>query len=216
MSNSNFQSKLTVETSVSGGFVCATKNNEKDPMIPIIREDTTHTQTSGDVLGPNYHLERPQASILEMANLIVQFGRHERISIMKLIRQAQVWLTGVEYDLRLQGQVGMTWEEMKLVLKRKYLPQQYQYDLFDDLTSLSSTTLIKHKAGTKNKVADMYSRVHHLILTSTAVQVLGFDSLKQDYSTYKDFKVIYEDLVAGQQTDYAEFSLYDGYHFKGT
>ncbi|KAL3504167.1 hypothetical protein ACH5RR_034008 [Cinchona calisaya] len=47
--------------------------------------------------------------------------------------------------------------------------------------------VIKHKAGTENKVADALSRVH-LILTSMAIQVVGIDSLKQDYSTCKDIK----------------------------
>ncbi|KAL3503995.1 hypothetical protein ACH5RR_033836 [Cinchona calisaya] len=60
--------------------------------------------------------------------------RKVRFIIKKFIGQIQIWWKGVEYDLRFQGQVGITWEEMKLLSKRKYLPEQY---LFDDLTSLS-------------------------------------------------------------------------------
>ena len=75
--------------------------------------------------------------------------------------------------------------------------------------------VIKHKAGVENKVADALSRVH-LILTTMAVQVIGFDSLKQDYPHCRDFKVIYEDLMAGKQAEYAGFSIHDGYLFKGT
>ncbi|KAL3504168.1 hypothetical protein ACH5RR_034009 [Cinchona calisaya] len=74
MDNSNFQSKPTAETNGSSGSGSATKNNGKNPVIPIIQEDTTHPQTGGDVLGSNQYLERPQASLLEMANQIIQSG----------------------------------------------------------------------------------------------------------------------------------------------
>ena len=54
------------------------------------------------------------------------------------------------------------------------------------------------------------------ILSSLAVQVVGFDLLKRDYPSCKDFSIIYVDLVAGQHAEYLEFSLHDGYLFKGT
>ncbi|KAL3533257.1 hypothetical protein ACH5RR_006778 [Cinchona calisaya] len=74
MDNPNFQSKPTTETNSSSGSDSATKNNGKNPVIPIIQEYTTHPQTGGDVLGPNQHLERSQASLPEMANQIIQSG----------------------------------------------------------------------------------------------------------------------------------------------
>lgn len=49
-----------------------------------------------------------------------------------------------------------------------------------------------------------------------AVQVVGFDLLKRDYPSCKDFSIIYADLVAGQHAEYFEFSLHDGYLFKDT
>lgn len=75
--------------------------------------------------------------------------------------------------------------------------------------------VIKHKTGTENKVADALSRLH-LILTAMAVQVVGFDSLKQDYSHCRDFKVINEDLMDEKQAEYANFFIHDDYLFKGT
>ncbi|KAL3513461.1 hypothetical protein ACH5RR_026178 [Cinchona calisaya] len=75
MANSNFESKPTAETKGSSGSSSATENNGKNPVIPIIHEHTTQPQTGGDVLEPNQHLERPQASLPEMANQIRQSGR---------------------------------------------------------------------------------------------------------------------------------------------
>lgn len=54
------------------------------------------------------------------------------------------------------------------------------------------------------------------ILTSMAVQVVSFDSLKHDYSNYKDFNVIYEDLMVGQHANCSSYALPGSYRFKGT
>ena len=69
-------------------------------------------------------------------------------------------------------------------------------------------------ASTKNKVVDALSQVV-FILSLMAVQVVGFDLLK-DYPSCKDFSIIYAGLVAGQHAEYLDFSLHDGYLFKGT
>ena len=53
------------------------------------------------------------------------------------------------------------------------------------------------------------------ILSSMAIQVLGFDLLKWDYNSCKDFNIIYDALAAGIAGAYPDFSLHDGYHFKG-
>ena len=45
---------------------------------------------------------------------------------------------------------------------------------------------------------------------------MGFDLLKRDYPSCKDFSIIYADLMAGQHAEYLKFSLYDSYLFKGT
>ena len=45
---------------------------------------------------------------------------------------------------------------------------------------------------------------------------MGFDLLKRDHPSSKDFNIICVDLVARQHVEYLDFSLHDGYLFKGT
>ena len=40
--------------------------------------------------------------------------------------------------------------------------------------------------------------------------------LKWDYNSCKDFNILYDALVAGIAGTYPDFSLHDGYLFKGT
>lgn len=54
------------------------------------------------------------------------------------------------------------------------------------------TFVIKHKVGIENKPADALSRAV-LIFSLMSIQVVGFASLKRDYSSYKDFSIIYFD-----------------------
>lgn len=66
---------------------------------------------------------------------------------MKLVRQAHVWCTGVENKMRDAGQPPIVHlEEMKLHLKRKYLPYNYRDELFDQLIALrqGSLTIMKY------------------------------------------------------------------------
>ena len=58
--------------------------------------------------------------------------------------------------------------------------------------------VIKHKPGFENKAADALSRVVY-VLSSMAVQVVGFDLLKRDYPYCKDFSTIHAQLLTGQQ-----------------
>ncbi|XP_060671032.1 uncharacterized protein LOC132800775 [Ziziphus jujuba] len=74
--------------------------------------------------------------------------------------------------------------------------------------------LIKHKFSAENKVADPLSKVVYL-LTSMAIQVVRFESLKRNYPSYKDFSLIHATLASGQLGEYPSFSL-DDYLFKGT
>lgn len=53
-----------------------------------------------------------------------------------------------------------------------------------------------------------------LILSSMAVQVVGFDLLKKGNFSCKDFSIIYANLMDGQHTNNSDFSLHDGYLFK--
>lgn len=75
--------------------------------------------------------------------------------------------------------------------------------------------ILKHKAGVENRAVDVLSRVVY-ILTSLAVQVTDFDQLIKDYSLCKDFSIIYSELLNGQRAQYLDFSIHDGYLFKGT
>lgn len=75
--------------------------------------------------------------------------------------------------------------------------------------------VLKHKAGVENRAVDVLSRVVY-ILTSLAVQVTDFDQLIKDYSLCKDFSIIYSELLNGQRAQYLDFSIHDGYLFKGT
>lgn len=56
---------------------------------------------------------------------------------MKLIRQVQIWWIGVEYDRQCTRQPQIVkWDDMKHKLKQKYLPCDYDDELFEQLTTL--------------------------------------------------------------------------------
>ena len=92
-------------------------------------------------------------------------------------------------------------EALKHINSQKKL--NHRHDKWASFLQLYSC-VIKHNAGTENKAADALSRVVH-ILTSMAIHVIGFDVLKRDYPTCKDFSVIYGNLQAGQRADYVVF-----------
>ena len=58
------------------------------------------------------------------------------------------------------------------------------------------TFVLKHKAKVENRATNVLSRVIY-ILTSLAVQVIGFDQLIKDYFSCKDFSIIYSELLNG-------------------
>ena len=56
---------------------------------------------------------------------------------MKLIGQAQIWWTGVEYGHRGARQPQIVkWDDTKHTLKQKYLPCNYEDELFKQITTL--------------------------------------------------------------------------------
>lgn len=73
--------------------------------------------------------------------------------------------------------------------------------------------LIPHKSGAKNKVADALSR-RNLLLGTLAVQVIGFEQLKEQYEGDPDFKEIVQRCVNGRDP-IGEFIWHDGYLFRG-
>jgi len=75
------------------------------------------------------------------------------------------------------------------------------------------TFVLKHHAGTENKVADALSR-RSLLLGSVSTQVIGFDSLKDEYETCPDFGDIYQTLRLGPSSTHSEYTLQDGYLFQ--
>jgi len=74
------------------------------------------------------------------------------------------------------------------------------------------TFVIKHKAGTQNRVADALSRRKNL-LVDMHVKVLGFDSFQKLYVSDPFFAIVIEKIQNNQQSD---FVLQDGFLFKGT
>jgi hypothetical protein len=74
------------------------------------------------------------------------------------------------------------------------------------------TFVIKHKAGTQNRVADALSRRKNL-LVDMRVKALGFDSFQKLYVSDPFFAVVIEKIQNNQQSD---FVLQDGFVFKGT
>lgn len=74
------------------------------------------------------------------------------------------------------------------------------------------TFVIKHKAGTQNRVADALSRRKNLLI-DMRIKVLGFDSFQNLYASDPFFVVVIEKIQDSQQSD---FALQDGFIFKGT
>ena len=77
------------------------------------------------------------------------------------------------------------------------------------------TCVIRHKASKENQVADALSRRKHL-LTNMSITVLGFEEIFQDYPADKDFGHIYTDLLDGEPDQHPQFSIHDGYLFRGS
>ena len=79
----------------------------------------------------------------------------------------------------------------------------------------SFTFVLKHKAGSENHAADALSQRLTLLSTSQ-VEVVGFEKIKEEYSECPDFKKIYVDLSTNNTGRHEEYILQDGYLFKGT
>jgi hypothetical protein len=72
--------------------------------------------------------------------------------------------------------------------------------------------VLKHKARTKNKVADALSRKHQLLATLT-VGVTAFTEIKQQYRNDPDFGKPYDHLSARATPALAKFTLVEGFIF---
>ena len=74
------------------------------------------------------------------------------------------------------------------------------------------TFVIRHKKGKDNVVADALSHRAH-ILTLVRVQVTGFESLKDSYSTCPDFGPIVQALEVGTSLEHRDYLRTEGYLF---
>lgn len=75
--------------------------------------------------------------------------------------------------------------------------------------------VIRHKLGTKNKMADTLSRRPHLLFVPL-VNVMGFNNLKLQYVADEDFGSTWSKLTDGEDAPISEYSLKDVYVFYGT
>ena len=75
------------------------------------------------------------------------------------------------------------------------------------------TFVLKHHAGTENKVADALSR-RALFINSISTEVVGFERIKDEYDTCPDFSETFQALKQGPSSDHSEYTLLDGYLFK--
>lgn len=73
------------------------------------------------------------------------------------------------------------------------------------------SSVLQHKSGVSNKVADALSRKHSL-LTTLSCKVTGFDILPEYYASDPTFSKVLQDLDDARGIDYM---LMNGYLFRG-
>jgi hypothetical protein len=74
------------------------------------------------------------------------------------------------------------------------------------------TFVLKHKAGSENRVANALSRRAH-VLTSLTVKVTGFEELKHCYPNDPDFGLIQAAIFNGPSPNRPHYTVQDGYLF---
>lgn len=67
---------------------------------------------------------------------------------------------------------------------------------------------MKYKFGAENTVTDTLSRRSRL-LTTLALEVVGFNVLKGDYTKDKEFDKVYEDLTTGMLREHPQYSIHN-------
>ena len=75
--------------------------------------------------------------------------------------------------------------------------------------------MIHHRAVIENKVIDALGRLI-VTLHRMSAHVIKFDRLKDEYSTYPDFGIIYDEVNDGNHHKYVDFLVENGYMFKVT
>ena len=77
------------------------------------------------------------------------------------------------------------------------------------------SSMINHRSGIENKVADALSRLT-VTLHRMSAHVIGFDRLKNEYFACLDFGIIYNEVSNGNRQEYLYFLDENGYLFKVT
>ena len=75
--------------------------------------------------------------------------------------------------------------------------------------------VINHCAGIETKVADTLNRLT-VTLHRMSARVIGFDRLKNEYFSYPDFSIIYDEVSNGNRHEYVDFLVENCYLFKVT
>ena len=75
--------------------------------------------------------------------------------------------------------------------------------------------VINHRVSIENKAIDALSRLT-VTLHRMSAHVIGFDRLKDEYSTCPDFGIIYDGVSNGNRHEYVDFLVENGYLFKVT
>ena len=75
--------------------------------------------------------------------------------------------------------------------------------------------VINHRFGIENKAADALSRLT-VTLHRMSAHAIGSDRLKNEYSAYPDFGIIYNEVSNGNRQGYLDFFVENGYLFKVT
>ena len=70
----------------------------------------------------------------------------------------------------------------------------------------------KDRVGTKNKVTNAIS-CFSALLHSMSNKFISFEHLKDDYSSFHDFGIIFSNKSVGQSKDHTDFLLHDYYLF---
>ncbi|GJV98066.1 putative CCCH-type zinc finger family protein [Tanacetum coccineum] len=147
------------------------------------------------------------ASIIGVGAVLSQEGRPIAFFSEKLSEARRKWTT---YKLEFYAIVRAVkhWEQylfqQEFVLQTNHEALKY----FNSQKSISRmharwmkylqqfTFVIKHKAGTKNKVADALSR-RATLLTTMGTEVIGFDCLKDLYASDEDFSEVWKQSETG-------------------
>ena len=136
-------------------------------------------------------------------------------NIQFMIRSSTLWFKPCASGIIISFQVSLSYTLIMKLSSMLTLKRSLTIDMGNGSLSYKSTPLllsINQVLRTRQPIL----LVEIYILSSMAIKVVGFDFLKQGYGSCKDFSIIFATLLAGDLGAYLDFSLHDGYLFKGT